>query len=117
MLADGAEDAELDAEPPVMRQVGVEELVHFAHDPSPCCSEGAHQREWRLHADHAGKVSGLPVKDAVLPIKRCAVREQEARDGNSCSRTGKSRVCAVLSQSMVERRHKCSIHSAAIKRS
>ena len=116
MLADGAEDAELDAQPLVMRQVGVEELVHFAHDPSPCCSEGAHQREWRLHADHAGKVSGLPVKDAVLPVKRGAVREQEARNGNSCSRTG-NLVFAVLSQSMVERRHKFSIHSLAIKRS
>ena len=81
MLAERTEEAELDAQPPVVLQIRVEELVHFAHDPSPCCSEGAHQREWRVHAV---KVSGSRmVKDAVLLVKRRAVREQEARNGKS----------------------------------
>ena len=75
VLAERTEEAELDAQPPVVLQIRVEELVHFGHPL--CCSEEAHQREWRVHVV---KVSGSRmVKDAVLLVKRRAVREQEAR--------------------------------------
>ena len=105
MLAERTEEAELDAEPPVVLQIRVEELVHFGHPM--CCSEEAHQREWRVHVV---KVSGSRmVIDAVLLVKRRAVREQEACNGNSLA-------ASIFPQSMVERRHKCRIHSPAIKR-
>ena len=53
------------------------------------------------------KVSGSRmVKDAVLLVKRRSVREQEARNGNSLA-------ASIFPQSMVERRHKCRIHSVS----
>ena len=106
MLADGAEDAELDAEPPIVLQIRVEELVHFGHPL--CCSEEAHQREWRVHVVKAS--GSRKVKFAVLLVKRRTVREQEARNG-------KSLAASIFPQSVVERRHKCRIHPPAINRS
>ena len=64
MLADGAEDAELDAEPPVLLQVGVEECIHLQLTSIP------HHRE-RCH--------GLEIYRRVDAIKVCPMREQKTR--------------------------------------